>query len=104
MALQARLLDTRTNWMNEANLVLQKPQRPELAFLVGKDVNQLTTEGLLYAYVLAAYLIEAESDRIPAIFTRIGKGEASVAVLESEFGLTLEQLGLRVRRWLAERH
>jgi hypothetical protein len=75
-----------------------------LAFLVGKDVNQLTTEGLLYAYVLAAYLIEAESDRIPAIFTRIGKGEASVAVLESEFGLTLEQLGLRVRRWLAERH
>lgn len=103
MALQARLLDTRTNWMNEASLVLAKPERPKLAFLLGKDVNELTTEDLLYAYVLAAYLLEAEHAKIPKIFGRMGKGEASVLVLEEELGLKLVELDEHVRRWLSER-
>jgi hypothetical protein len=104
MALQARLLDTRTNWMNEANQVLSSPERPKLAFLLGKDVNELTTEDLLYSYVLSAYLIESEYAKIPKIFGRIGKGESSVTVLEEELGLKLDKLDEHVRRWLSERH
>ncbi len=103
LALQARLLDSRTNWMNEALQVLEHESRPKLQFLLGKDVNAMTTEDLLYAYVLAAYLLEAQAESIPRVFTRIGKGEPSTVVLEEELGLELADLDVRVRRWLSER-
>lgn len=102
-ALQERLLDTRTNWMNEALKVLSKPKRPNLPIFLGKDVNQLTTEELLYSYVLAAYLLEAYPERIPKILRRIGEGESSVPVLEQELGRPMAELPAHLLRWLGER-
>jgi hypothetical protein len=102
-AFRARLLDTRTNWMSEAKKVLQNEKRPKLQFLLGKDVNQLTTEDLLYSYALSAYLIEAEGEKLPGILKRIGSGTASVVVLESELGIDLQAIDARLRRWLEER-
>jgi len=102
-ALQARLLDTRTNWMAEALKVLSKPKRPNLPIFLGKDVNQLTTEELLYSYVIAAYLLEAYPEAIPKILGRIGGGEASALVLEQELGRSMEELPAHLLRWLDER-
>ncbi|MFT7671197.1 MAG: hypothetical protein ACI8X5_003914 [Planctomycetota bacterium] len=103
LALKQRLLDTRTNWMNEAKKVLDAEKRPNLALMLGRDVNKLTTEDLLYSYALAAYLLEAENEKIPTIFKRIGKGELSLAVLTSELELDLPEIEERVQRWLNER-
>ena len=102
-ALRARMLDTRSNWMNEALKVLESEERPNLALLLGRDVNQLTTEDLLYSYVLCAYLLEAEGDRFPRILTKIGEGSPSVEVLEEVLELSLPKLEERVIRWLKER-
>jgi len=104
LALQARLLDSRTNWMNEAHRVLNGKGRPRLAFLLGKDVNRLTAEDLLYSYVLAAYLLEAESTRLPDLLARIGAGTPAVEAFEAVFGEPPEELGAHVRRWLGERY
>lgn len=102
-ALKQRLLDTRTNWMNEARLVLAGEKRPKLGLLLGRDVNQLTTEDLLYSYVLSAYLLEAESEKFPTILTKIGEGQTSVETLESVLEMDLPELEERLIRWLNER-
>lgn len=102
-ALQARLLDTRTNWMAEALKLLRNENRPKLQFLLGKDVNQLSTEDLLYSYVMAAYLVEAESEKLPKILKKIGSGKSSVDALETELGMDLRAFDARLLRWLEER-
>lgn len=103
LALQQRLLDTNTNWMTEANVVMQSPQRPRLARLLSKNVNKLTTPDLLYSYVLAAFLLESESDSVGPILKQIGEGIAPETVIKEHLGFTLEELDDRVRRWLSER-
>ena len=103
-ALRARLLDTRTNWMNEANKVLQGEHSPKLEFVLGKTVNNLTTEDLLYSYVLAAFLLEARPEVIPPLLRAIGGGATSQDALQKELGLDLPRIDGLVRRWLTERY
>jgi len=102
-ALKARLLDTRTNWMNEALKVLRSGKRPSLSILLGRSVNQLTTEDLLVSYVLCAYLLEAQPEKLPAILRRLGEGQASATVLEEELACDLPDLYDHLTRWLGER-
>ena len=103
-ALKARLLDTRTNWMSEANKVLQGDKRPRLEFLLGKSVNSLTTEDLLYSYVLAAFLIEARPEVIPSLLRSVGQGTPSQEALAKALGLELPRIDDLVCRWLSERY
>lgn len=102
-ALKARLLDTRTNWMNEARKLLVDGKRPNLALLLGRDVNQLTTEDLLFSYVMAAYLLEARGEQFPGILKKIGEGKTSVEALELGLEMKLDEIEARVIRWLDER-
>lgn len=102
-ALRARLMDTRVNWMGEAHALLSQPTRPRLPLLLGKDVNRLDTRDLLYSYVLAAYLVEARAESLPAILRRLGEGQASLEVLEEELGLSITELPDHLLRWLTER-
>jgi len=102
-ALRARLTDTRVNWMGEAYKLLSQPTRPSLPLMLGKDVNRLDTRDLLYSYALGAYLLEAEAEHLPRILRRLGKGEASVKVLEEELGRPITELPDHLLRWLSER-
>lgn len=102
-ALKARLLDTRTNWMAEAQKVFESEHRPHLEFLLGKDVNKLTTEELLYSYVLAAFLIEARPEAIPVLLKAVGAGTSSQQALARALGMELPRIDERARRWLGER-
>jgi hypothetical protein len=102
-ALRARLMDTRTNWMGEAFTLLSGTSRPKLALMLGKDVNRLDTRDLLVSYALAAYLVEAEAERLPRVLGRLGKGEPSVQVLEEELGRPVTELPDHLLRWLSER-
>ena len=102
-ALKARLMDSSSNWMNEAHKLFTAEKPTKLQFMLGKNVNQLTTEDMLYAYVLAAFLLEAESEKLPELIRMIGKGKTSQEAFQLVFGLDVRQLDERVKRWLSER-
>ncbi len=101
--LRDRLMEPTTNWMNEAFLILQAPGRPNLKKLLEKGVNELTPEDLLYSYVLAAYLIEAEAPHVPELLRTIGKGKSSVLAIQAELKTQIPELEDRILRWLSER-
>jgi hypothetical protein len=102
-ALKARLMDSKANWMNEAYKLFTAEKPTKLQFMLGKTVNQLTTEDMLYAYVLAAFLLEAESEKLPGLIRKIGAGSTSQEAFQLVFGLDVRQLDERVKRWLSER-
>jgi len=102
-ALRARLLLPGTNWINEANNVLQGDRRPKLSFVMGKTVNNLTTEDLLFSYVTAAYLLEGRPKETPELLRRVGAGTAPQQAVEDVLGMNVMELDARVRRWLTER-
>ena len=102
-ALRNRMAGGKTDWLEEALLVLQGDQPPKLQFLLGKDVNRMTTTELLVSHALAAYLIEGRPDRLPAIWAAVGEGEPSANVLTRELETTLDRLQARLVRWLDER-
>ncbi|MCB9916045.1 MAG: hypothetical protein H6828_13025 [Planctomycetes bacterium] len=101
--LKARLMASGSNWMAEAKKLLPVGEHGKLQFLLGKDVNKLTTMDLLQSYVLAAYLLEAEAERLPGLLKAIGEGATSQQAFQDVLGLDLFQLDERARRWLAER-
>jgi hypothetical protein len=57
--LKARLLKPDANWINEAWELLKTPERPPFAAALDRELNAMKVPDVLYAYALAAYLIEA---------------------------------------------
>jgi hypothetical protein len=102
-ALKAKLLDTRTNWMSEANKLFQSGKRPRLAFFLGKTVNTLTVEEILYSYVLTAFLLEARGEVLPGLLRSIGSETPSQEALEKALGMSIIEIDELVCRWLVER-
>jgi hypothetical protein len=101
--LRGRLLDPETNWMQEAHTLLQGESRPRLSGVLAGDVNGLTTEELLFSYVIAAYLLEARPESAPEILQRVGGGMDSALALTGVLGIDLEALDAHILRWLSER-
>ena len=101
--LRAKLTASDTNWMNEAYEMLRGERRPDLAVTLKRDLNTLTLEDMLYAYVLAAYLIEARPAEAPKLFASIGSGAEPETVFQAILGMSLPQTAERVTRWLGER-
>jgi hypothetical protein len=97
-----RLQAPGARWLVEARVLLASERAPGLEFLLGRSVDTMRDEDLLYAYALAAYLLEGRPDDVPRILKRIGAGEHPVRVFEAVTGLSLEDLELRIRRWLDE--
>ena len=75
---------------------------PNLAFALGKDVNQLEADDLLVGYALAAFLIEAHTERVPEVLRRCGAEENPVLVLEELFGKDLTWIQARLTAWLEQ--
>lgn len=96
----SRLRQSRANWFRLAHEVLSGEDKPNLVFVLGKDVNQLTPEDLLYGYALAAFILEVHGDEAARILTRIGDEDAPALVLEEELGRKLPDLEKHLVRWL----
>ena len=96
----SRLRQSRANWFRLAYEALTGEDKPKLVFVLGKDVNQLSPEDLLYGYALAAYILEVHGDKAARILTRIGDEEAPALVLEEELGRKLPELEKHIVRWL----
>jgi hypothetical protein len=103
IALRQRLIDPKTNWMDEALRMLQEERAPALDELVRKDASQLTTEDVLYAYALATFLLEAHHEALSKMLKRLGTGYPGIAALQEAVGMDAATLERRLERWLTER-
>jgi hypothetical protein len=106
--LKTRLLKPDANWINEAYELLKKPEHPSFAVSLDREVNAMTLQDVLYAYALAAYLIEARPTEGSALLHRIGQGigagsEKTSAAVKPALKLDAGQLERRLTRWLSER-
>ena len=68
--------------------------------MLGKDVNSLTGNELLYGYVLSAYILEVLPDKAPELLKRIGSGDQPAIVLEETFGMKLDTIERQLFNWL----
>lgn len=75
---------------------------PDWSHMLSKDVNQMDTLDLLFAYVLGAYLLESHPDKLVGTLKAIGSGKASTAVLQETLGMPLAAIEKRVNRWVRE--
>ena len=99
-SLLARLRGSRSNWFRIAHEVLNSEYKPNFAFMLGKDVNNLTGEELMYGYVLSAYLLEVMPEKVPDVLKRIGAGNAPATVIEETFGAKLDEVERNLLNWL----
>lgn len=101
--LRAVLLNSDTNWMNEALKLLEGAAPPKLDQVMRRDPNTMSMQDMLAAYALCAYLIEARSQDASELFRRAGAGVDPVPAVQEVLGLPLPELEERLRRWLNER-
>lgn len=103
--LQKKLTDPATDWMSEAQAMLQKPEHPKLAAVLAKPDKTMTPEDLLYAYAFTAYLIEGRPQDVSDILHRVGSGTTkSSEVLAGVLKLDMPAIEERFERWMSERH
>lgn len=101
-SLRERLQRSNANWLGEARRLLKGEVPPQLAFLLGRDVNAMTQEDAVVAYALAAFLIEGNPEVAAEVVSRVGGGETPGVVLEEALGYDLPALQKRLLAWLEE--
>jgi hypothetical protein len=108
--LRSVLLNSDTNWMNEALKLFDGESPPKLDQVMRRDPNTMTMQDMLAAYALCAYLIESRPADAAKLFKRAGENIQSptaatdpVPAVQEVLGLTIPELEDRVRRWLKER-
>jgi len=100
--LRSRLLQEDANWMQEAYEMWQSSP-PDLEGVLGRGVNQLSTEDILASYVLAAYLLEGQPGKVDAFLRMTGSRLPLDEQVQRVFGWDLGTLQERAGRWLSER-
>lgn len=99
--LLGRIRANEADWLAEARGLVSKGIRPDLRLGLGKDVNAMTAEDLVFAFALASYLFEARPEQVAPLLRAFPKGPVDAAV-EGSLGLTVEGLEARLVRWLEE--
>ncbi len=89
-------------WYAEAARMIERGGAPGLVYLLGRGVNAMREQDVLYSFALAAYLFEGHRQSVPSLFRRIGAGEHPVHVFEEELGVPLPVIEGRLLRWIAE--
>ncbi|TDJ68529.1 MAG: hypothetical protein E2O39_13065 [Planctomycetota bacterium] len=90
------------NWIEEGRAMLTSEGGPHLEFLVGRNVASMRDEDILFAYVVAAYLLEGRPTETPDLLARLGAGEHPADAFNAALGASLPQIDARIRRWLEE--
>jgi len=98
-----RLKAEDSDWRAEARALVAGPRKPDLLLLLGKDVNSMNTEDLLYAYVIAAWCLEGRPRETAGLLGALCKKKLPPAdALRTKLGLDPDLLEARVIRWLEE--
>ncbi len=99
--LLGRIRANEADWLVEARGLVAKGIRPDLRFALGKDVNAMTAEDLVFAFALASYLFEARPQQVGPLLKAFPKASMDAAV-EGALGMSVEGLEARLVRWLEE--
>ena len=101
---QARLAEDGADWYALGRLLLESPDKPDPFLMLGKDFNQLTKLEVLYAWCIAAWLVEGRPSQAATVFTALGGegGNDLDAVGLEQLGFDARTLEERVHRWLVE--
>ncbi len=103
-----KLLTPGTNWMNEGYRLVRAGDAVGLAGSMLRPLNRMSPQDLFLSYVVAAYLLETESERLPGLLRALAgsKGRPAQSLpqaWQSVFSTELGSLAPRLERWLGER-
>jgi len=99
--LMKRALRPGSDWLAIARGLLRAGRKPDLRAFIGKATNDLSDEEQLWAYVLAAYMIEARGDDAATLFRAISAGgERLEEAVGRLWSLDLDGLEAALVRWL----
>lgn len=101
--LRADLLVQESNWMNAAWTLLKGDRAPRMGEVLRQNAGEMGVDGMLASYAFCAYLIEGRPDELPEVLIRTGRGEEPEQVVREALGMTMDELQVRVERWLSER-
>ncbi|MFT4709896.1 MAG: hypothetical protein ACI9D0_001194 [Bacteroidia bacterium] len=95
--------DPSADWLAMAREELEGPRPPNLAFTLGRDVNELKPRDLIVSYALASFFMEGHEPKLcQKLFTEIGNGKNPVATVEKLLGYGLPTLTKRLHTFLVE--
>ena len=99
----ARAIDP-DDWLQRGLALLRSGEKPEFFLLVGKSVNDLTVNDVLYGYCIVAYLIEGRPQACAPFLRAVGasQGVDLEPRVQQHLGFDVATLEARVLRWLAE--
>jgi len=102
--LAKKLKERGTDWLAEARTLVAGRFAPDLRLLLGKTVNTLTPEDILYSYVFAMFLLEGHRDKLPDLLPAIVhvKDAGYDGVFGEHLGFDVATVQARVKRWLEE--
>jgi hypothetical protein len=102
--LWARIRALRADWFEIARELARDGKSPEFALLMSKDVNTLEPADIVFSYVLAAYLLEAQVESTPGLLRAVGERRIAFhEAVRDKLGMTVPELQERVLAWLEER-
>ncbi|MCK6459802.1 MAG: hypothetical protein L6Q95_07890, partial [Planctomycetes bacterium] len=100
----ARIQAADADWFEVARHLVRDRKCPDLVEMMSKDVNLMDAADLVFSYVLAAYLLEAQADKAPALLRAIGEKKVPFhEAVPQALGIDVRTLQQRVESWLAGR-
>lgn len=102
--LAKRLREDKADWMAEGRKLLLGKNAPDPRLVLGKTVNALNAEDVLYGYILSVFLLEGRREELPDLLRALPevKHGAYDALFAEHLGVDVAGLEGRVRRWLNE--
>jgi hypothetical protein len=76
---------------------------PHFQDIAGRTFDTISPAEVLYAYAVAAYLIEGRAGSAGKLLQRMGYGREPAGAVAEVLGFDADTLDARARRWLAER-
>jgi hypothetical protein len=102
-----KLLTPGTNWMNEGYHLLRESDAQSLATTLERPLNKLVPQDVFLSYVVSAYLLESQAQKLPDILRMLGSrtapGQKASKVWPAVLGMDMEIFFPRLIRWLGER-
>jgi len=100
-AFKNRLMQNKSNWLEECAILLKR-RSPGFQTLMGRNVNDMSTEDLVMAYALAQYLIEGRPRDVPAVLRMVGKKVPAHEIASKALDIDLPALEEQFKRWVSE--
>jgi hypothetical protein len=102
-----KLLTPGTNWMNEGYRLLRAGDATNLTGTLDRPMNKMTPQDLFVAYVVCAYLLEAQPQRLPDVLRLVGNkgktGQKAATAWTNALKMDMDVFYTRLDRWLGER-